>query len=416
MILNLLRRFRRDTSGNFAITFGITIFPILFLAGLAVDYSAIARERSRLQESADSAAFYAVKELEKAGYTESDLEKEATKVVASNFDISDEFSVELDKSGNRVTVRLAGQYQPTFLALLHPEPVDIGVVAEVAYKEAYQGAKCFISLSDTGKGVLNLNGNAVISAKYCSVQVNSNSADAVDLNGAGTSLTSESNCFVGGVQSGLSRIQPPPEKECAFVPDPFDDREMPAIGGCTEYDFKVNGNLSKELEPGVYCGGISIGSGASVTFKPGLYVIKDGMFKTTGNASLFGDGVTFLFTGTDVALQFSGGTTFHFVAMKDGPLPGFVVFFDPAADTHFASSFSGNSGTYFEGILYFSVNDLSIDGEGSVNSASPFSALVANTITLNGNANIHFNIEPGYDELPVPEELYNKVIEPYLVR
>jgi hypothetical protein len=388
----------------------------MFLAGLALDFSEIARERARLQETADSAAFYAVKELEKAGYTESDLQREADKVVASNFDISDELTVELDKNGNHVIVRLASQYQPTFLALLHPEPVDIGVLAEVAYHEVYQGAKCFMSLSPTGKGVLNLNGNAIIDAKDCSVQVNSSSADAVDLNGAGTALTAESNCFVGGVQSGLSRIQPPPEKQCAFVPDPFKEYSMPQVGPCMKRDFKINGNVTRTVDPGVYCDGFSIGSGANVTFNPGLYVIKDGIFKTTGSANLYGDGVTFFFTGKDVALQFSGGTTFHFVAMDSGPFPGFIVFFDPSAVTKFSSSFSGNSDTYFEGILYFGEHDVSIDGEGSVNSSSPFSALVADTITLNGNANIHFNIEPGYKDLPVPEELFNKAIEPYLVR
>lgn len=397
-------------------TFAVAILPVMFMAGMALDYSNISRERSRLQETADSSALYSVKELEKAGKTENDLSADADDVVMANFDIEGEVEVDLDSKANRLIVRLTKQYQPTFLALLHPEPITIGVLAEVAYTEVYEGAKCFMSLSKTGKGVLNLNGNAVVDAKNCGVHVNSNSSDAVDLNGSGTALMAESNCFVGGVQSGLSRIQPPPEEECPYLPDPFDEHPLPAVGSCDHFNFKVTANKTVALEPGVYCDDLTIGSGATVFFQPGLYVIKDGAFRTTGAATLFGEGVTFFFTGDDVALNFSGGTTFHFVAMDSGVLAGFVVFFDPAADMSWTSSFSGNSNTYFEGVLYFGLRDVTVDGEGEVNSGSPFSSLIANTITLNGNATIHFNVAEGYKDLPIPEELYTKSITPYLVR
>ncbi|MEC9343595.1 MAG: hypothetical protein VYD64_07085, partial [Pseudomonadota bacterium] len=306
--------------------------------------------------------------------------------------------------------------QPTFLALLHPDPITIGVLAEVVYEEVYQGAKCFMSLSSTGKGVLNLNGNAVIDAPTCSVHVNSSSSDAVDLNGSGTEITSESNCFVGGVQSGLSRIQPPPEDFCPFLPDPFDEYPLPSYGNCDYYNYKVTANKTEMLEPGVYCDDLTIGSGATVSFKSGLYVIKDGEFRTTGGASLTGHGVSFLFAGDDVAVNFSGGTTFDFIAMATGELAGFVFFFDPDADLSHTSSFSGNSSTYFEGIMYFGKRNVTVDGEGAVNTHSPFSALIANTVTLNGNASIHFAVEDDYKDLPVPEELYNKSITPRLAR
>ena len=416
MLSGLLRRFFRDRRGNFAFTFALTILPIMFSAGLALDYSVIQLERWKLQETADSSAFYAVKELEKAGKTESDLEKDAGDVVESNFNIEGFVEVKLDKNANLLTVHLTKEYDPTFLKLLHPDPVTIGVEAQVTYNEVYTGAKCFVSLSETGKGVFNLNGNAVIDAPTCGVQVNSNSSDAVDLNGSGTEIQSQSNCFVGGVQSGLSRIQPPPEQECPVLPDPFDEYTLPTVGSCDYYDKKINANSIAILLPGVYCGGLSIGSGATVTFLPGLYIIKNGEFKTTGSAILLGDGVSFFFTGNDIAVNFSGGTTYHLVAMDSGPIAGFIFFFDPNSDTSQASAISGNSYTYFEGILYFGRRDLTVNGEGTVNADSPFSVLFANTITLNGNADIHLKVGDKYSNLPVPEELYTKAISPRLVK
>jgi hypothetical protein len=308
---------------------------------------------------------------------------------------------------------------------MHPDPVDIGVLAEVAYSQVYEGAKCFMALSETGKGVLNLNGNAIIDARNCGVHVNSESDDAVDLNGNGTEINSASNCFVGGIQSGGARIFPPPEETCYILPDPFEDHAVPTHSeNCGYTDFSVNGNRTLTIQPGVYCGGISIGSGANVTFSKGLYVIKDGEFKTTGNATLTGNGVAFYFIGDDVALNFSGGTTFHFVAMNKAEaqsagaseLAGFIVFFDPTADMSQTSAFSGNSNTYFEGVLYFGRRDITINGEGEINTGSPFASVVANTITLNGNGLIYLQVKEGYTDLPIPDELYEKIVTPYLVR
>lgn len=416
MFIALLCSFLSDRRGNFTTTFGLTIFPILLMAGIAVDYSLISQEESKLQETADSAAFFAVKELEKAGKSENDLKEEAHDAVDSNFTIEGDVTVHLDSQANLLTVQLSKQYQPAFLKLVHPDPMQINVTATVAYTQVYEGAKCFMSLSETGKGVLNLNGNAVIDAPTCGVHVNSSSSDAVDLNGSGTSITAQSNCFVGGVQSGYSRIQPPLEDECHVLPDPFDEYPLPSFGNCDHYSYKVNANKSVTLEPGVYCDNLSIGSGADVTFAPGLYVIKDGRFKTTGGATLSGDGVSFLFTGDDVAVDFSGGTTFHLVAMDSGELAGFLFFFDPDADLTQTSSFSGNSSTYFEGILHFGRRDVSVSGGGVVNTGSPLSVLIANTITLNGNAQINFAVDEDATDLPIPDEIYNKSISPYLVQ
>src|SRR5579872_3683835 len=55
-----IRRFFGDRSGNTAILFGLSLIPIAFLIGLALDFSAAADKRLRLNAAADAAALSAV--------------------------------------------------------------------------------------------------------------------------------------------------------------------------------------------------------------------------------------------------------------------------------------------------------------------------------------------------------------------
>ncbi|CAN5147335.1 pilus assembly protein [soil metagenome] len=51
-----IRQFRRDGSGNIAVTFALALLPVLSSIGCAVDYSRAAQIRSKLQSSADAAS------------------------------------------------------------------------------------------------------------------------------------------------------------------------------------------------------------------------------------------------------------------------------------------------------------------------------------------------------------------------
>ena len=54
------------------------------------------------------------------------------------------------------------------------------------------------------------------------------------------------------------------------------------------------------LNPGVYCGGITISNNARVTFNPGIYILLGGGFDASNNATLTGQNVSFYntFDGT----------------------------------------------------------------------------------------------------------------------
>jgi Flp pilus assembly protein TadG len=60
MSRNLMRRLIDDRKGNVAIIFGLSLIPIVFLTGMAMDFSSATAKRVRLNAAADAAALAAV--------------------------------------------------------------------------------------------------------------------------------------------------------------------------------------------------------------------------------------------------------------------------------------------------------------------------------------------------------------------
>ena len=413
-MMRKFKKFLSNKSGNVAIIFSVSLFPALFTIGATVDYSELSRVKARLQETADSAALYAIKGLRDGGYDEEDIDTLAYDNVMSNYDIeTSKVEIELDVNADTLSVDLETIYKPAFLKALHYNEIKITAFTEVEYEVVTEAVKCFVALDKSASNALNLVGNSVVGANGCAVHVNSASEDAVDLSG-NSSINAEEICIVGDVDSGLNRISPPP-RDCAAVSDPFDNVTLPEIGSCDHYDFQKNNNGT--LYPGVYCGGITIGGSADVKFQPGLYTIKDGMFSVTGTSILTGDGVSFFLTGDDIGLNFGGSTNFNFTAMSSEELAGFIFYFDPNSDiSQAASQFSGDSSTYFEGIFYFGKHQVEINGNGAVNADSPFSIIVADTIKINGNASVTFNVDEANTDLEIPGQLYYRNVTARIVK
>ena len=100
MFFNKIQKFSRDQKGNLAITFALAMVPLMFSVGATVDYTQINRIQSRLQETADSAALYAIKELRDGGYDEEKVDQFAQDMVASNYNIVSIPTILLFHNGN----------------------------------------------------------------------------------------------------------------------------------------------------------------------------------------------------------------------------------------------------------------------------------------------------------------------------
>src|SRR5689334_14479027 len=60
ILFNLLRRLRRDVTGNVAVTFAIVCVPLISAVGCGVDYSRYNQIRAKLQAAIDAASVGAV--------------------------------------------------------------------------------------------------------------------------------------------------------------------------------------------------------------------------------------------------------------------------------------------------------------------------------------------------------------------
>lgn len=396
----MFESFWRDLRGNFTILSSIVFASLTFGVGMAVNLADINMRKSDFQEALDSAVL--------AAASRPDLDTSARialaeKMVGSNslnecVDFNTGFKIE----NGVVYGNLFCQQVTLFNKIVNPGFTKIYVNAAA---EVLQGnPMCVLSLNLSEKKGLLASGGSNIVANDCSVHVNSASTEAVVFSG-GSTLSSDSNCFVGKVKQGLDKMTPPPEASCQPVSDPFKSIMKPAVGACDYVNF--NQNTDTTMYPGTYCGGMRV-SNAKFTFQPGLYIIDNGTFESTGGATLIGDGVTFFLTGksAQAGIVWSGGGTYRFTAMKTGTLAGFIVYLDPDAYKDDTSVVSGGGDIYYEGAFYFPSQTLLISGGGTVNSPSPFTAYVADRIEYTGGGTLSIGADPSAASVPIPAGLY----------
>ena len=175
-------------------------------------------------------------------------------------------------------------------------------------------------------------------------------------------------------------------------------RAGPAFSGC---DFgqskpvKITGG-TVTLTPGVYCDGIAITGGATVTFQPGTYILNGGGLSVNGASTIQGTGVTFYNTGskqhTYGAISISAGTLGFLYAPTSGAMEGMLFFQDRDAPVKSASStntIAGSANLILEGIFYFPTTDLAFTG--GTNISIDYTVIVANTVTISGSTTISTN-------------------------
>jgi hypothetical protein len=283
---------------------------------------------------------------------------------------------------------------------MHVNAITVSTAATAVIAATAGNARCIISLNLTAQSAVKDSGSSVVNAPNCTVQVNSNdNKKAVDLSGS-AQINSAENCIVGAVAtSGSAKITPSPDAVCKAMADPFAGMALPSVGACNYTGYKPANN--ETLQPGVYCGGLQISS-RSVTFAPGLYIIKDGGLKASGNSTMTGNGVSFFLTGNGAGIQTSGQGSWHLVAMSTGTLKGFVFFLDPNATPDDKSELSGQSELYFEGVLYFARQQLKLSGGSGSYATAPFTAYIADTYDLSGSSTLNINSDPTKTSVPIP--------------
>jgi hypothetical protein len=241
---------------------------------------------------------------------------------------------------------------------------------------------CMIALGPPSSSIegVNINGNATLNAATCGIADNGNyntKGNALNVNAGTFGVSGSPNISgPGGTVTCSSGQSSCPQYGTPAVSNPLANLAPPTVG--TAQTFDANNPV-----PGTY-NGISITSNGTVNFAPGVYVLT-GDFTCHGTPTITGTGVTFYFTN-NATFNCSGNDTIQFSAPSSGPYAGILFYQDPS-DTS-GPSLGGNTGSFFNGIVYFPKSQITFFGN---NTSFSVGMVIGDAIALSGHPTVNLS-------------------------
>ena len=400
-------KFARCTSGGMASALAIAATALFMVAGGATDYGIMLNKRAKLQSLADSAAIAAARELTVSNVTESQVVAAATNFAQQEAGTGGSLAVSVKTDlKTEVGVELSETWSPIFAHLFARDVTPIKVTAAA---RLFGGSKlCVLGLDEVTANTIKLANSASLTANSCSVISNSTSSNSL-VAGKGATLTAEDILVAGGYAGSSSSFTPMPTPDSPKLADPLADRSPPSFGGCDHNAYTTGSAASYTLYPGVYCGGLTLSS-STVTFEPGIYVIKDGPLDVVGTAQIKGENVGFYLTGADARFNFSSNTSVSLTAPATGPMAGLLFFADRNSPLTKASRISSDDARQLLGTIYMPNSQLMVDANKPVADQSAYTAILVRILTLMGGPKLVLNSNYGATDIPAPASSSGKQI------
>ncbi len=388
-----MRRLNRDRRGSIAITFAVSLIPLIGFAALGTEVGTWYVIKRHAQNAADASAYAGALTL--AGGVQ--VSRSAGDVSNSNgfCDTCIPFpgalqSVRFVITSNSVTATIQ-QTQPTLLATVLGLS-QINIVAQATATVSPAQNLCALSLS-----TMTIQGNSAFTGGNCSLMTNSNivlnSAPSLPAGsmllaqaGCGKSL---SNCSVANSNWYMPRAKVP-----AFMLALDAVTTWPSLSGP---NISCKSNNPCAVSRYVYGdsrgnGNLTIGNGATLDLTSGTYIFVDATINVDSGGTLTNSdngGVNIVLLGSS-SLTVKGTVTL--TAKLANPLFGGVLngvlIYDassvPGNKTAVDTS-GGSAASYFGGAMYFPHVDVTWGG----NAASRLNCteIVAYTFTLSGTSN-----------------------------
>jgi len=391
------------------------IAPVIIgLAGAAVDFTSLMSHKTNLQDIADAAALAAAKEASLNGWS-----KNAAIAIVDGFLEAHKNSgegtvsaeVDVDAARRQIKVTLAQDNRPYFVASFFVGSPQI-LVSSTARTNNNSNI-CVIGLDKSDDATVSLETNAMISAPKCAVYSNSESTSGLVATG-NSNLIAQLTCTAGGY-SGMPKNynQELPLTDCPIVSDPLASRPAPSVGPCKEKDAEYSHYVGS-LQPGVYCGGLTIKASSEVTLKPGVYIIKDGPLVIESSSTVEAKGVGFYFTGSNASFLFESSSQVDIEAPVSGPLAGLVAFQDRSSpETDFV--ITSNKARKLLGTIYLPNGNLIVAANNKVADGSAYTAIVVRRLRLSKGPNLVLNTKYKETLVPVPDGVGPQTVAPQLI-
>ena len=157
------------------------------------------------------------------------------------------------------------------------------------------------------------------------------------------------------------------------------------------------------MDPGVYCGGLTIKKDANVELRPGVYIFKDGPLLATDRSILTGKNVGLYFTGDRATLNFQKATTIELTAPKTGPMAGLLMFSDRTNSESQRFIISSDKAGVLLGTIYLPNAQLYIDSSEAVGNQSAYTVIVSRYFEATGGPTVTINSDYNSTDIPVPD-------------
>jgi len=429
---------RRKSEAGQALAFtALSLVVLLGLAGLGIDMGVLRYQKRLQQTAADSAAIAGATNLSpytgvqagaqnaagSNGFTDntgggacaappSNLAVGSVTVTVCNPPIAGPHIGQANYVEVYVTVG-----QPTYFSRIvgvNSETITARAVAtNLSGGTSGNNTGCLYTLGPPSSSIegVSINGSAILNAPTCGIVDNGNfntKGNKLDVNAGTFGVAGSANVSgpggtvtcSGGTSNCPTYNTPSTSDPLASLPPPC----SPCAGG-SSVSIQGNGNFTGTgvtysngvytVSPGTYSQ-FSI-NGGNVVFSPGTYIF-DGSggcpaacLDIPGNSTITGDGVTFYFTN-GATLNMTGTPSVNLSAPSSGTYQGILMYQDPL-DTNVGPAPSGptlggNTGSTFNGILYFPSDQLTFYGN---NASYSVGVVIADALALSGNPNVTFN-------------------------
>ena len=389
-------RFRRDQAGGVAVLFGL-VFPVLIGAvAFAVEYGLLVHRRSQLQNAADAGALAAARELSLANSSTAGVASVARSIILSSVPGASGLSVDSQVVGPAVEVAVRENVKNLFGSVLGSSFTALQVKSTARVTST---RLCMLALEPELPRAIDLNRSARLTALQCSVFSNSKNRQGI-VAADSSVVDAETVCSAGGIE-GKGNFVRPPTTDCPAIADPLASRSPPSIGGCEHNNTEVKEGIAT-LRPGVYCGGLKITGGATVTLSPGIYIIQGGKLIVDRGGTLEGEDVGFFLAGRDSNFVFAYDSTISLAAPRTGDMAGILVFDDRGGKWDKHRIYSDNARKLL-GTIYMPNSSLYIDSKKPIADRSAYTVIVARTVELYDGPNLVLNSDYGATTVPVPK-------------
>lgn len=216
---------------SIATTTAVAALPLVFAAGLAVDYTSLLGTRAKLQNAADAAALASARQLGLAGSSDESIRSYAKNVVIANIPktTNNEESREnlaldaiISDEGTDVTINLAYQWEPFVLQHISDKVGTVAVSATATL--ASKANLCVLALETTSDRAIDLGGNdGHITANNCIIHSNSTGENSISVFQA-SSIEGETVVTAGGFDGPLNSFQPVPVTDGPIIEDPLQQK------------------------------------------------------------------------------------------------------------------------------------------------------------------------------------------------